>query len=79
MLEGIGDPFIDMLGILCSSESPITIVILVADESRNAAIICSASASSLILRDASVTKVDAGLPLLWCPYTFTRDMTEFID
>ena len=66
MLEWTGAPCIDILGITCGSEIPIAIVFLVADESRNYAMICSASASSLALRDASGVKVDVSLPLLWC-------------
>ena len=67
MLEWNRAPCIDTLCILCRSESTIAIVFLVADESRNAAIICSASASSMTFRYASGVKVDAKLPLFWCP------------
>ena len=55
-----------MIGIRCGSESPIAIVSLVADKSINDAIICSASASILTLRDVSGVKVEAGLLILWC-------------
>ena len=67
MLECTGSPFIDKLGILCGSESPIAILFLVSDESKNAAVLCSYIASILMLRYASDVKVDAGLPLFWCP------------
>ena len=43
------------------------IIFFVADDSRNDAIICSATASSLTLRYAIGVKVDVGLPLFWCP------------
>ena len=56
-----------MIGSLLGSEIPIDIVFLVAVKSRNDVIICSASASSLTLIDASGVKVDAGLPILWFP------------
>ena len=49
MLEWTGSPCIDTLGIPCRSKSPIAIVFLVDDESRNAVIMCSASASSIKL------------------------------
>ena len=67
MLEWTGDLCIDTLGILCGSKSPIVIVFLVADESRNATIIFCASASNVTLRDASGVKIDASLPVFWCP------------
>ena len=47
------------------SENNIVIVFMVADESINGAIICSASASSIMLMDASGVKADAGLPIFW--------------
>ena len=78
-MEWTGDPCIDMLGILLISNSPIAIVFIVAGTSRNAAIICSASASSLTSIDASGVKVYAGLRLFWCPQTCTRNMPESID
>ena len=43
------------------------IVFIFDGESRNDAIICSASESRLTLRDTSGVKVDVSLPLLWCP------------
>ena len=61
MFELGGASWIDTLGIPFGSESFIAIVFLVADESRNAVI------SRLMLRDYSGVKVDAGLPLIWCP------------
>ena len=64
MLEWTGALCIDTFGIPCGSESPIDIVFLVAGEIRNYAIICYASAYSHTLRDASVVKFDASLPLL---------------
>ena len=67
MLEFNGYLCIDTIGILYGSNIPITIVFLVADESINSAIICSASTSSLTLLNARGVKVDSGLPLLWCP------------
>ena len=67
MLEWTRSPCSEKLGIPCVSESSIAIVFLVAGKSIYAAIICSASASSLTLRDTSAVKVEAGLPLFWCP------------
>ena len=67
-----------MLGIPCRSDSLIVIVSIVADESRNAAMICSASASNITLRNASGVKVNVGILLLWCPHTCIRDMSESI-
>ena len=67
MLEWNVYLYIDTLRILCGPKSPISIVFLVADESINYAIKCPTSASSITLRYASGVKVDAGLPLLWCP------------
>ena len=66
MLEWIGDPCIDKIGIPCSSESSIDIVFLVAGESRNAAIICFAYESSITLRDSSGVNDETGLPIFWC-------------
>ena len=57
----------NMLDSLRGSENNIVIVFIVADESINGAIICSASASSITLRGASGVKIDVGLPLFWCP------------
>ena len=59
MLEWAGSLCMDILGSLWGSESPITILVFVADKSINDSIICYASASEV--------KVDAGLPLFWCP------------
>ena len=42
-------------------------MVLVAGEIRNEAIMCSAGASSCMLRDDSDVKVDANLPVFWCP------------
>ena len=42
------------------------ILFLVAGESRDDAIICSASATSPMLTDYSGVEVDAILSLLWC-------------
>ena len=53
MLEWIVYMCIETLGILYWSDSPIDIVFIVADESRNSAMIFCASASSSTLRDAS--------------------------
>ena len=66
MLEWTGSPFIDTLEIPCGPKSHISIVFLVDDKSKNSGMICSASASSLMLRDDSGVKVDAGIPLVWC-------------
>ena len=55
------DTFVSLQG----AENTIAIVFLVANESRNEAIICSASASSIMLMDASGVKADAGLPIFW--------------
>ena len=66
MLEWNGYPCVDMLGIPYGYDSPIVIVFIVADESINAAMICSDISSSIMLRDANGVKVDAGIPLLWC-------------
>ena len=52
----------DTLGSTVESKNPANIVFLVSGESRYGAIICSASVSSLTLRDASGTKAEAGLP-----------------
>ena len=62
-MEWNGALSIDTLDIPSRYYIPITILFLVADESRNDAIICSAGASSLKLRDSSGIKVDAGLPI----------------
>ena len=67
MLEWTGATCIDTLVIPCGSKIPIAIVFLVTGESRNYKIICSASASSPTLRNASGVKFDAVPPLLWCP------------
>ena len=67
MLEWTGDPCIDTLGIPCGSEIPIAILFFITGGSINAAIICFASASSIMLRDANSFKFDAGFPLFWCP------------
>ena len=64
MLEWTVDPCIDRLGIPCGSESPITIVCIVAEEIINTAMVFSAIASNLTLRDGSGVKVDAGILLL---------------
>ena len=40
---------------------------LASGESRNDSIMCSASASSCKMRGTSGIKVDADLPILWCP------------
>ena len=66
MLEWIGDTCIETLGILCGSESPITIVFIFADESRNYAMICSTSGSIRTLRGASGVRFESSLPLFWC-------------
>ena len=66
MLDWTGAPCIDTLVIPCGSESPITIVFLVSGEIKDADVICSASASSLTLRDASDVEVNAGIQILWC-------------
>ena len=66
MLEWTGALCIGALVIPCRSDSPIAIVFLVADERRNAAIICSANESILMLIYSSGVKVDTGLPLFWC-------------
>ena len=66
MLDWTGAPCIDTLGILCVSDIPISVVFIVADESINTFMICSASASSLTLIDGNGVKFDAGLPLFWC-------------
>ena len=66
MLEWTGALCIDTIGIPFGSESAIAMVFFVADESRNDAIICSTSASSCTLRDASDVNIDNDLPLLWC-------------
>ena len=79
MLEWNGYPCVDMLGIPYGYDSPIVIVFIVADESINAAMICSDISSSIMLRDANGVKVDAGIPLLWCLWTCTRDMSKSID
>ena len=67
MLDWIGPLCIDMLGILCGSDSTISIVIIFTDESRNVDMIYSASASSHILRDTSGDRVDANHLPLWFP------------
>ena len=67
MLEWTGALCINTFVIPCGSKIPIAIVYIVATESRNAAIICSDSAFSLTLIYSSGVKVDAGLPLFWCP------------
>ena len=67
MLECTGAPCIDTLGVLRGSKSLIAIVFLIAGESINATIMCSASASSHMSRDYSGVKVDASLLLFWCP------------
>ena len=59
MLEWIGDPCIETLGIPCGSDSPISVVLIFSDESRND------SAYISTLRDASGIRVDASLPLFW--------------
>ena len=78
ILDWTGALCIDTLGIPYGSKSPIAIVFLVADDRRNAAMICSDCASSLTLRYFNDVKVDAGLPLLWCPWKCTRDMPDSI-
>ena len=50
-----------------------------AGKIRIYAMINSASASSRTLRDATIFKVEAGLPLFGCPYTCTSDMPESIE
>ena len=67
MLEWTGAPCIDTIGIPCGSKSPIVIVFLVSDKSRNAVMICSDSASSITLRDASGVKFGNSIPIFWCP------------
>ena len=79
MFEWTGDTCIYTLVITCRFESPIAILFLAADESINAAIIYSASTSSISFKDASGVKFDASLPLFWCPSTCTRDIPESID
>ena len=69
----------DTLGSPLVSENPTTIVFLVAVKSRNDAIICSASASSLLLRDPSGVKVDSGLLIIWRPLMCINYMPESID
>ena len=66
MLKGNGSPFIDIPGIMCGSDIPISVLFLVADESINSAIICSAIASYLTLIDDSGIEVDASLLIFWC-------------
>ena len=65
MLEWTGALCIDTLGILCGYESPIAIVFLVDDESRNSVMICSANTFSITLRDYGGILVDASIPLFW--------------
>ena len=67
MLDWTGSPCIDTFGILCGSKNPIAIVFLVADESKNSAIICFSSVYSLTLRYSNGVKVDSGLLILWYP------------
>ena len=61
------DEILDMLGILCGSDSTISIVIIFTDESRNVAMIYSDSAYNHILRDTSGDRVDANHLPLWFP------------
>ena len=79
MLECILDPCMETLGIPCGSDIPIAIVFLFADKSRNAAIICCASAYSCILRYDSDVRVEARILLFWCPWTCTSNMPDSID
>ena len=58
---------IETIGILGGSDSTIVNAFLFADESRNSAMIFSASASSCKLRDASDIRDETCPPLLWCP------------
>ena len=66
MLEWNVYLYIDTLRILCGPKSPISIVFLVADESTNDTIICSASPSNHTSSNASGVKVDVGLTIFCC-------------
>ena len=79
MFEWIGYPCIETLDVPCSYDNPISIVFFSADKSKYAAMICSAIVSSSTLIYASGVRVGAGIPLLWCPRTCTKDMLESID
>ena len=79
MFEWIWAPCIETLGIVCRSDSLIVILFPFTDESSNSAMIYSDSSFSFTLRDSSGIRVDAGLPLFWCPWACNRYMLESID
>ena len=65
--------------ISCACSNTTAFVVLGAVKLSNDVMIHSDSASSSTLRDANRVKVESNLPLLWCQYTCTNNITDSIE